>query len=579
MANKTAVDGCVQGTLQRGKACLRCRKRKMRCDGAKPACQQCFRAKKVDGCEYDDGKGKTRTQLLRENINRLEQRIRELEDPEYISPSVTLYDPHASRHHRSESSSSSLGSPGSNPLSTSHSPFPSESASSPQGSWTHLPVVHSPSPSSFGAEVYFEEPQPQFQPPFELAQMLLDIFSPHRHQCGLEINMQQLRDSLSLPTAEQRHPALLHAIFLWACFVSRPEPLCQHEEHYLARALEALNEALRLGDRVIDVIQASCLISLYFLASGRILEGSYHASAAAALAVQCGLHGGISREGSSWLSQPTETFGLRQTKSGFRDGERILAFWQVYNLDRCWSVVLHKPSIIPDGPDAWNSINCPWPQNLADYQSGQVDSGTPFQTIRAFLDGDVSPGGFSTHALRVKASALFGRADQLSKSWDPTMATSAGFREEIQVLEQTLSRFIPALIPVHQLDATMPEDKHILIVTHTLAHAAMIHLYHRFAEEDPISYNKRLRAARGCVTIIKHITDGDFDFLDPIIGPCWTCAVETLIRELESSWPLMNSADVRNEIGTILYAMTSLSTRFPILAISTSKIQKRLAEL
>ena len=27
----------------------------------------------------------------------------------------------------------------------------------------------------------------------------------------------------------------------------------------------------------------------------------------------------------------------------------------------------------------------------------------------------------------------------------------------------------------------------------------------------------------------------------------------------------MNSADVRNEIGTILYAMTSLSTRFPIL--------------
>jgi hypothetical protein len=98
------------------------------------------------------------------------------------------------------------------------------------------------------------------------------------------------------------------------------------------------------------------------------------------------------------------------------------------------------------------------------------------------------------------------------------MATSAGFREEIQVLEQTLSRFIPALIPVHQLDATMPEDKHILIVTHTLAHAAMIHLYHRFAEEDPISYNKRLRAARGCVTIIKHITDGDFDFLDPIIG-------------------------------------------------------------
>ncbi|KAH9007444.1 hypothetical protein EDB84DRAFT_1603425 [Lactarius hengduanensis] len=35
-----------------------------RCDGAKPSCQQCVRAKKQDLCEYDHGKGKTRTQLL-----------------------------------------------------------------------------------------------------------------------------------------------------------------------------------------------------------------------------------------------------------------------------------------------------------------------------------------------------------------------------------------------------------------------------------------------------------------------------------------------------------------------------------
>jgi hypothetical protein len=66
----------------------------------------------------------------------------------------------------------------------------------------------------------------------------------------------------------------------------------------------------------------------------------------------------------------------------------------------------------------------------------------------------------------------------------------------------------------------MPEDKHMLIVTHTLAHAAMIHLHRLFAEEDPISYSKRLRAAKACVTIIKHTTDRDFGFLDPIIGVC-----------------------------------------------------------
>lgn len=93
-----------------------------RCDGSKPACQQCTRAKLPEGCHYDDGKGKTRTQLLRENIERLEQRIRELEDSEHTSQSIILHDPH--HHRRSESSSSSLtGSPASTGF-ISHSPFP-----------------------------------------------------------------------------------------------------------------------------------------------------------------------------------------------------------------------------------------------------------------------------------------------------------------------------------------------------------------------------------------------------------------------------------------------------------------------
>ena len=94
-----------------------------RCDGTKPACQQCQRAKKGDLCEYDDGKGKTRTQVLRENIAKLEARIRELEDPDRNDSSITLFDPHALLFSE-ESSSSSAGSPSSLPFSTSHSPYP-----------------------------------------------------------------------------------------------------------------------------------------------------------------------------------------------------------------------------------------------------------------------------------------------------------------------------------------------------------------------------------------------------------------------------------------------------------------------
>jgi hypothetical protein len=52
------------------------------------------------------------------------------------------------------------------------------------------------------------------------------------------------------------------------------------------------------------------------------------------------------------------------------------------------------------------------------------------------------------------------------------------------------------------------------------------------------------------------------------IQTCWSNAAGVLIRELDSleaSWPPMNTTALRNEIGTVLYAMNSLSARFPIV--------------
>lgn len=66
------------------------------------------------------GKGKTRTQLLREHIARLEQRIRELEDPEHSAPAITLFDPHAILYDDGSSTSAS-SSPTSLPVTASSS--------------------------------------------------------------------------------------------------------------------------------------------------------------------------------------------------------------------------------------------------------------------------------------------------------------------------------------------------------------------------------------------------------------------------------------------------------------------------
>lgn len=160
------------------------------------------------------------------------------------------------------------------------------------------------------------------------------------------------------------------------------------------------------------------------------------------------------------------------------------------------------------------------------------------------------------------------------------------YPEEFQTLELTINRFIPTIIPIHQLNATLPEEKHTLIVVHTLIQVAVLQLYQRFAQDDPVTYDKCSAAAKACATITKYISEQDYDYLDPIIGVscsvhcvrlgaycnsqlCWTTVAEWLIREIvniESAWPItMDSSDVRNDIAAILYAMNSLNTRFPVL--------------
>ncbi|KAI0076132.1 hypothetical protein K474DRAFT_1684991 [Panus rudis PR-1116 ss-1] len=548
MAEKSAA-AAHQTSLQRGKACLRCRKRKMRCDGAKPACAQCVRAKKGDGCEYDDGKGKTRTQLMREHIARLEARIKELETPESLSsPPVTLFDPHAPSPYFSETSS------------------PSSSHDSP----STLSLSASASPSPFPLVFHIFPVTPSSLSSFTR----LEIFLPHRHQCGLELHPGRLRESLTLPPSEQRHPVLMNSIYLWACYLSRPGSLCEHEQLYLSRALAAVNDAIPNSSKVVDFIQASCLLSIYFLSNGRLLEGSYYASAAASLSIQWGLH----QIGSETLTPPhagperESAFRLNPAKDAIEQGERILTFWQVFNLDRCWSVVLQRPSTLPDSKHPWTAVSTPWPQRMEEYETGELEMGNGSPTVQGFFAHQAGlnnvVGGFSTLALRVKASALFEGANKLSSSWSPRHAHSPSFTDNFRSLEHTITRFTTTLLPLHQLSATMPSDKYSLFVIHSLAHASMITLQDPFVE-DQVSREVCVRAARSVVAVAKYINDSDFDYLDPLIGFCWVSASRVLsveLAQIQASWPLANTAtaELRGELGTLLYALTKLSTRFPI---------------
>lgn len=66
-----------------------------RCDGARPICGQCTRGNRSEDCQYRDSQGRTKIEVLEENISRVEARIRELENPQEQDPPVLLSDPYS----------------------------------------------------------------------------------------------------------------------------------------------------------------------------------------------------------------------------------------------------------------------------------------------------------------------------------------------------------------------------------------------------------------------------------------------------------------------------------------------------
>jgi hypothetical protein len=196
-----------------------------------------------------------------------------------------------------------------------------------------------------------------------------------------------------------------------------------------------------------------------------------------------------------------------------------------------------------------------------------------FDTIKAFLAGSSGLTGLSMPAIRTKASALFAATANAVSNMNVDMADlatlSPALLPELAGLETTVQQFL-ALLPVSQLDTAVAEVKHMLIAARSLGLAAVLKLTEPFAiAGSPAAHQSALRASREIVDVVRRTSDADYEFLDPVVGAMWLLAATTLFREvsfIESAWPLSTgSADIRAELGTLLFAMTTLSQRFPIL--------------
>ncbi|KAF7793508.1 hypothetical protein EIP86_004621 [Pleurotus ostreatoroseus] len=272
-------------------------------------------------CEYTDG-GPTQSQILEQNIAGLEARIRELEGGD---AAVTLHDPHA------------VGT----------------------------------------------QPVPTAVDNTRSTERIIQSFLDHANTIGFFLHRGRFVNKLAAsipPTEISPLPAsLVHATYLIGVMCTNDPILKQQEPQILSRALRSLTATLNPA-HVIYMLQAEVLLTYYLFHQGRILEGGYHAAAAASIAVACRLHK-IRSVGMAGQA-PTTTADVLQLPpptDSVGEGERVQAFWNVFIVDRYWSVWSQSPSALVQEASPSMQVDTPWPMEMEGYE--QVSKTWRFATV------------------------------------------------------------------------------------------------------------------------------------------------------------------------------------------------------
>ncbi|KAF8181930.1 hypothetical protein K438DRAFT_1174857 [Mycena galopus ATCC 62051] len=577
-----------RSNLPRGKACMNCRRRKIKCDGRKPICSQCARSPgTADDCEYPL-EGRSRTQHLEETIKKLQGRIGELESTANES-AIMLHEPYDG----GDPTYMALEMEIPQYVDSWAPPHSADVSTSPSSR------VNTPSSASSSSTLVLEEP------PAHLTEQLVDAFLDNFLHVGFFLDPASFRQSalLAFPFGhyERPSPALLSAVYMWGSRLSQtPRHPVYNEDAFLVCTLQNIHQDLggNHPHRVMHGIQAEILLSLYYLSEGRPVEGIYHSSAAVSLAISANLHL-IKSQSAQTLSQPC--FGVLETPfsppaHAREEGERINAWWTTVVVNNYWRAAHGSPSAIPyqDTP-----IDTPWPRDLDDYASPQSypsPSTTPMPTFQFFnVDGIGAGGGggtvskflagldmegFSSLALLAKASILLERAITFSTRYSD-QADAAAFNSLDALLEQFMQS-LPLGIELRAVEISPNRSlsemssRSSFLVTQTLTHAAIIRLHAARIHTSNVSRGKYLAAARAVANIINtnSIELSSWPHVDPILGILWTTASEVFIGELSrmQSFGVVGRLTPQHQdftscLQSILSAMRSFASSSPLIGM------------
>ena len=184
----------------------------------------------------------------------------------------------------------------------------------------------------------------------------------------------RFRHSLSLPRGNPSRPipALINVVYLWGILVIKNNDLRHHEPILASRVASQLGSAISTtpSHQILQVIQTKILLVDYLFRIGHFAAAIHEAHSASSLAVASGLH-------KIRTAQPIPAYTsfidridltLQEPQDQIEEGERINAFWAVFLMDRCLSVMFGPPLVISDMDAPGMQIDTPWPLEMETYE-------------------------------------------------------------------------------------------------------------------------------------------------------------------------------------------------------------------
>ncbi|VDB94156.1 unnamed protein product [Peniophora sp. CBMAI 1063] len=455
--------------LPKGKACVTCRLRKIKCDGARPVCTQCREAQRAEDCEYVAVRAPSSTHALEKRVAALRARVKDLQT-QHTSGSSNLAPPHAS----------------------------------PQAS---VPLTGGSGTSGATSEPITS---PSVDLSREETELLIRLFFAQNQPLWF-LDSNFFRSSLGLESTGASAASSTLLLAMGAATASHPQASSFNEPALTGLALSRIGSTHNDSAHPMHAIQAHVLLGAHLLRAGRFTQGLSLLSDGLSFALALGLH---RPEPDSLLTTFRPPRPILPTPNPISAGEHVRGFWTIFVLERLWAMALGtvtRARLTADGGrDGGMIVNTLWPEDATAHQNAR-------DTL-SFLrqSGPIAADGNSALTLSVKATLLLERSYEVASQ----MAEDS---PDAHALDERINSFATALGP--PLFASRDN-----LLAHILLRGATLQLHSRIPG-DPRAMSAA-RALAAMAPVLRPDQNDALGMLEPAIGIVIPAACRALIAAM-----------------------------------------------